>query len=172
MERRQILDYLARLHAEVDRLAAELAAPLPLRCGLGCCDCCVDELTVFEVEAARIREQHASLLAEAEPGVVGRCAFLDDEGACRVYAERPYVCRSQGLPLRWVEEESAEPAAEYRDICPLNEAVDPAALEPEQCWTLGPVEERLSLLQRLFAEQAGSDPGARVGLRGLFARTR
>ena len=105
----EILDDLAGLHEDVDR-AVEPLTELHrdrLQCRRGCADCCVDELTVFAVEAERIRRAHAVLLAEGEPAPVGRCAFLDAESACRVYDVRPYVCRTQGLPLRWLDDESA-----------------------------------------------------------------
>src|SRR5262245_46152814 len=94
---------LRALHDEVDARAAALAQRHAgrLRCGRGCSACCVDELTVFEVEAERIRRAHTDLLVSGEPHAAGACAFLDAHGACRIYADRPYVCRTQGLPLRW-----------------------------------------------------------------------
>ena len=92
------------------------------------------------------------------------CAFLDAEGACRIYADRPYVCRTQGLPLRWIEEDFDE-TIEYRDICPLNAAGEPVEdLEAADCWTIGPFEEELSMIQ------AGTGDSARVPLRDLFTK--
>lgn len=133
-----------------------------LQCRRGCAACCVDEITVFAVEAARIRARAAAVLREA-PHAPGACAFLDDTGACRIYAHRPYVCRTQGLPLRWLEPEAA---LEHRDVCPLNEPGGPPieSLAADDCWELGPVEGRLAALQ------AARTPGAlpRVRLRGLF----
>jgi uncharacterized protein len=159
------------LHDEVDARAAALARlhAARLRCGRGCAQCCVDDLTVFEVEAERIRRAHVDLLVSGEPHAPGACAFLDAEGACRIYADRPYVCRTQGLPLRWLTEDAQGEVVEQRDICPLNEAGEPIeALRDNDCWTLGPFEQRLAALQ---AEQDG---GAlrRVPLRSLFRRTR
>lgn len=159
---------LVRLHDEVERDAARLAQRHRerLQCRRGCIDCCVDELTVFEVEAERIRRGAARLLAEGTPHPSGACAFLGRDGACRIYGERPYVCRTQGLPLRWIEERSAGVAVELRDICPLNEegpAVE--SLDEDDCWTLGPVEGRLAALQQRFAGDLG-----RVRLRDLFRR--
>lgn len=154
------------LHDEVDRGAKKLHVlhAARLHCQRGCSSCCVDDITVFEVEAARIRDHHALLLAEGIPHAEGACAFLDPDGACRVYEERPYVCRTQGLPLRWVEDD-----VEFRDICPLNESADETdALEllpSDACWTLGPAEERLSTL-----ELASGVPRERVPLRSMFAR--
>ena len=76
------------------------------------------------------------------------------------------MCRTQGLPLRWIDELEDGSPAELRDICPLNdEGVPIEALDAEDCWTLGPVEERLARLQA-----ATGEPGRRVALRGLFGR--
>ncbi len=169
-------DSVAALHAEVDVEAARLQAlhGARLRCARGCTGCCADDLTVSAPEAAHIRAQHARLLAEARPHAPGACAFLDGEGACRIYAARPYVCRTQGLPLRWIDEDAeGEEAVEYRDICPLNEAGTPLeALTPDACWTLGPAEERLATLglRGPAGERGAEEPGARVALRALFAR--
>lgn len=156
-----------RLHAEVDRLAVLVRAAVQRRsrCGLGCTGCCEDDLTVFEVEAEPILRFHAQVLA-SEPAPAGGCAFLGPEGACRIYQDRPYVCRTQGLPLRWLDEDEDGTVSEYRDICLLNDdASSPLeALPPEACWTLGPAETRLRELQ------AARDGGElrRVPLRDLF----
>jgi Fe-S-cluster containining protein len=145
------------LHEEVDRRAAALAArhAAKMACARGCSGCCVDDLTVFEVEAERIRGAAASLLAEAAPHPPGRCAFLGSEGECRIYAARPYVCRTQGLPLRWLDDDAQ---VEYRDICELND-VAVEELASEECWTVGETEERLARMQR---------DGKRVALRALW----
>jgi hypothetical protein len=157
------------LHDEVDRAAAALAERhrARLRCGRGCHACCVDGITVFEVEAERIRRAHPELLRSGQPHAAGACAFLGDAGECRVYEDRPYVCRTQGLPLRWLDTEPAEAPVERRDICPLNEAGAPLeSLPAEDCWTLGPVEARLRRLQ----ERVDGGSTRRVALRDLFER--
>ncbi len=161
------LGALMELYAEVDRLADRLRAlhGARLRCERGCHTCCVDGVTVFAVEAENIRRHHAERLAQASPHPEGGCAFLDDAGACRIYQHRPYVCRTQGLPLRWIERRSDGDAVELRDICPLNEAGDPVeTLPPDACWTIGPFEGRLAALQSVL------DGGrlCRVPLRSLF----
>ena len=138
-----------------------------LRCSRGCCSCCVDEITVFEVEALFIRSRCADLLREGAPHPEGACAFLDSQGDCRIYDSRPYVCRTQGLPLRWIDETPDGDIVEMRDICPLNDPGPPVEELPEEaCWTIGPVEELLARLQ------AALDGGKlqRVCLRTLFAR--
>ena len=158
----EALANLIALHEEVDHQAAalqELHADR-LQCRRGCASCCVDDLSVFEVEAVRIRIACADVLAEAPHGP-GGCAFLDAEGACRIYDHRPYVCRTQGLPLRWADPD--QPGIERRDICPLNEAGAPVETLPAgACWELGPVEARLA------AMDGRGGPRARVRLRDLF----
>jgi hypothetical protein len=135
-----------------------------LQCRRGCSACCVDDLTVFEIEATRIRHAFPELLANGEPRAPGACAFLDEHGACRVYAARPYVCRTQGLPLRWIDDDDDGALVERRDICELNDP-GPALVElkAEQCWTIGPAEAKLATLQ----QQHFGDL-ERVGLRALF----
>ena len=166
LSRREIATALAALHDDVDHRAKHLHLihRNRLHCGRGCAGCCVDELTVFAVEADKIRAHSPDLLARGDPHAPGACAFLDDNGACRIYEVRPYVCRTQGLPLRWVEDD-----IEYRDICPLNESTVAAealeALPSAQCWTLGPVEQQLAALQL-----GASTHAERVSLRGMFVR--
>ena len=163
------IDTIVALHADVARATRhlEMLHAERLHCRQGCTSCCVDDLTVFEVEAAHIREHHAGLLASGAPHPEGACAFLDGEGACRIYEERPYVCRTQGLPLRWIEERNGL-EEELRDICPLNDAGEPIEeIRGEDCWTLGPTEERLARLE--LAERVGT---SRSRLRDLFTASR
>lgn len=158
---------LTALHLEVHGRAQALAAQHGerLQCKKGCSSCCVDDLTVFEVEAERIRRAYPQVLAHQAAHPPGGCAFLDSAGACRVYEARPYVCRTQGLPLRWSDED--EPEAEFRDICHLNEPHGPPLVElpEEQCWTLGDYEGQLATLQVRW-----TGAPQRVGLRELFGR--
>ena len=184
------LDALRAFHAEVDAAAAALASrhAARLTCRRGCSACCLDELTVFEVEAARILREAPEVLAGA-PHPPGACACLDAQGGCRIYAQRPYVCRTQGLPLVAFRElaspgeaaDAGRPAApstgaaapdddfevvEQRDICPLNAAGEPLdTLDLDELWVLGPHELRLARIQQEFS----GGPLTRVPLRSLFA---
>lgn len=154
--------WVSRFHAAVDEAArpVERANAERLTCAAGCADCCVDGLTVFAIEADEIARHHAAVLEEA-PHPEGGCAFLDAAKRCRIYEHRPYVCRTQGLPLRWLEEdEETDEVFEARDICPRNEEGPPLEeLPAEECWSIGPFEERLARRQ---------NDGARVSLRSLF----
>jgi len=156
---------LKELYQQVDLSASKLEErhQQRLMCKRGCSQCCVDELTVFAIEADHIR-LHSSEILEQEPRAAGMCAFLDKEGACRIYDSRPYVCRTQGLPLRWLEEDDFE-TIEYRDICPLNDEGEPLEDLPEEAfWTLGEAEGQLAELQH----EHGRGKMTRVPLRNLF----
>ena len=116
--------------------------------------------TNFFPSFQRIRQHNIALLEKGAPHPPGGCAFLSPEGACRVYGDRPYVCRTQGLPLRWIDGDE-----EHRDICELNLAGVPlVSLPADHCWPIGPVESKLQELQA--AMSAGDTP--RVRLRDLF----
>lgn len=158
-----------QLHKMIDELTAPLHKrhQARLNCARGCHSCCVDELTVFSVEAEHIRRTHAALLESAAPHAEGLCAFLDEQGACRIYEVRPYVCRTQGLPLRWIELEGDDEYVELRDICPLNlEGESLELLHKDDLWAIGPVEAKLQEFERAFVGAAA--PLARVSLRSLF----
>jgi N-acetylglutamate synthase-like GNAT family acetyltransferase len=128
----------------------------------------MDGITVFEVEARNIEAHYKSLLDHGVPYPEGACPFLDKEGRCRIYMHRPYVCRTQGLPLRWLDETKTGDIVEMRDICPVNET-GPAivTLPTEQCWTIGPFELRLAALQALVS----GNEMRRVLLRSLFIQS-
>ena len=162
---------LEALYQEVDRRASHLRQihGAHLRCGPGCHACCVDGITVFTIEAENIRTHFPELLEKGRPHPEGSCAFLSESGECRIYAVRPYVCRTQGLPLRWIEEDESGGGVEMRDICPLNDRGIPLERLPaDQCWEIGPIEQQLAALQ--FALRA--DRRDRVRLRDLFRRER
>jgi len=164
---RSTLRSLEQFYRDVDRLANQLRAvrSIDFHCGQGCHTCCQDRITVFDVEAENIQCYHADLIARGIPHPEGACAFLDEMGSCRIYSHRPYVCRTQGLPLRWIEEHPGRSPVEKRDICPLNQAGPPLEQLPAaSCWSIGPFEGRLARLQ---ADVSG---GAlhRVPLRELF----
>ena len=169
--------YVAKLHQVVDGLVADLfnRHGSALQCKLGCTDCCTDGLTVLEAEASLIAEHHAELLEHGSPHPVGACAFLDKDGACRIYPNRPYVCRTQGLPLRWLElDASINPPQpiEYRDVCPINAPQLPAlaSLSVADLWSIGPFEHRLAILGAPSEHDSATDapPPKRLPLRALF----
>lgn len=169
-----MVSQIVQLHRAIDTMVQPLEEMNrgALQCTKGCFGCCVDGITVFDAEAQVIRSNHGKLLENGIPHGRGRCAFLNPEGACRIYPQRPYVCRTQGLPLRWFErDKETEEAAEFRDICELNEGVGPLEeLPPEQCWTVGAVEERLAAIDQNVSQSETSRGTTRIALRDLFQR--
>lgn len=125
---------LRALRARVDaHEAAAVARGAGLRCGAGCEACCHVELEVSPLEGALVLDALRSLPEEALRDVHGRlerddgrCVMLDDAGRCAVYADRPLVCRSQGLPLAYspdvvpVEAVRARAGDKVLVWCPLN----------------------------------------------------
>lgn len=90
-------------------------------CKKGCSACCKVDLTIFQIEADRIRTWFNGLSTEekrnlinlwSQPSKEGFCSFLKND-FCTVYEPRPLICRTQGLPL-FVESEK------ILDYCPLN----------------------------------------------------
>jgi hypothetical protein len=161
-----LTNFYQKVNKEVSRLSVIHAARL--KCRYGCRNCCDDALTVFEVEAENIRSRYPELLRQATPHPEGACAFLNEADVCRIYEHRPYVCRTQGLPLRWIEELSEGGIVEKRDICPLNDRGKPVEILPaEECWNIGPFEGELARLQAVFHH----GNLRRVSLRELFNST-
>lgn len=90
-------------------------APVRVGCARGCSACCRQTVLVGEPEAIAVAEHVRSLPADRQHELRQRlaavaqetkdltpaarkarriaCAFLDDDGACAVYAVRPFNCR-------------------------------------------------------------------------------
>jgi uncharacterized protein len=116
-----------RVDAHFD--AALARTPTGFACAAGCDRCCQVRFSVFEVEAAPIRRALAELEI-ADPTLRARvrqqgrdphasaCALLVD-GRCSVYAERPLICRSHGLPIATRDPDDPDGPLTL-DHCPLN----------------------------------------------------
>ena len=172
---------LIQLRAKVDGFFEAVAERRPdeLRCAAGCHACCVPDLSVCAVEAAAVE---AALEGLDAPGLAAlaerseapepreRCVMLDASGRCVIYAARPLVCRSQGLPLRYSpgtlppEAVRAEgPDAEV-SWCPLN--FEEAAPEADDVLDAERVDVMLALVNRSTA----ADPLERHGLLEIALR--
>src|SRR5205085_2454277 len=121
-----------QLIREADQLTAQLSARYGahLVCRAGCSGCCHHHLSVFEVEAAAVREAVAALSTEMRERigqqareVRGRerrgepvaCPLLVND-RCSIYSSRPLICRTQGLPLLIETEDGSQEV----DFCSLN----------------------------------------------------
>jgi Fe-S-cluster containining protein len=157
---------LDELHAKVDAFFARALARHgdDMQCRTGCADCCRVRLTVTSVEAAAIRALVAGwpaarrrALAAAAAAAEDRCAALDEAGRCRIYAARPIVCRSHGVPVRM--RRGQLPVIE---VCPRNFT----RTEPAPDCVLD--QTTLSALTLAIDREAGGD-GARQDLAALLA---
>jgi hypothetical protein len=93
---------LGELTAKIDGFFARVESRHggDMQCQTGCSDCCHTRLTITRVEADAIRALGASVTPNRDPAV---CAALDAHGRCQIYAARPVVCRSHGVPIRMRE---------------------------------------------------------------------
>jgi len=87
------------------------------------CDACCRHLSLFWVEGVALAQALESLPEPVterirerarQSSADGPCPLLDD-GACLLYAARPIICRTHGLPLL-----AGEGAARRIDYCPEN----------------------------------------------------
>jgi len=160
---------LDELHAKVDAFFARVEARHgdDMQCRTGCSDCCHVRLTVTGAEAAGIRALVTAWPTErrralAEAGSPAACAALDAAGRCRIYAARPIVCRSHGVPIRMSRASRASGALPVIEACSRNFT----RTEPAPDCILD--QETLSMLTLVLDREAGGD-GARVDLAALLA---
>ncbi len=152
-----------------------------MACRSGCSACCRVQLTVCDVEAALVREGLAMLDADARTRLDARldaegaaCVFLEGDGRCAVYASRPLVCRTQGLPLRYptgtlpVEATLARGRGTGEPItwCPLN--FTQASPGADDVLDAARVDAMLALSNR----EAGGHPERRTALADLAREER
>ena len=109
-----------RLDALGQRIEAEFRAQIACRRG---CDACCRHLSLFWVEGVALAQ---ALDAQAESAADrirerarrattdGPCPLLE-AGACLLYAARPIICRTHGLPIL-----AGEGEARRIDYCPEN----------------------------------------------------
>jgi len=137
-----------------------------MQCATGCSDCCHVRLTITAVEAAAIRAHVAAWPADqrrnlADHGPADRCAALDAAGRCRVYAARPLVCRSHGVPIRL---RGALPVVQ---ACHRNFTY--TAPDPDCVLDQATLSATLYAVDAAEAAAAGGDPGPRIDLAALLA---
>lgn len=130
-------------------------------CRRGCDACCQTERTVSDVEFGALAQAVAALPA-AERARLGEgpgCPLLVD-GACGVYADRPLICRSHGLPLVMDGQ---------LDVCPLNfEDAPLTALPLDQVLNVDSVTAVLVAVNALYCKEQDGEPERRRGVGELL----
>lgn len=173
---------LLNLHTKVDQFFSKVADKFPeeMVCRKGCSGCCRQSLSLTGVEMARVVAAVLRLAPEAQARLRTRlksgamddlgqvaddfCPLLEDD-LCVVYADRPLICRSHGVPIRVVDDRGSI----VRDVCPLNfagelELVDVA---DEYVLDVERVNQILGVIQHLAAD-AGEVPSERLSLRSVL----
>lgn len=75
-----------------------------MECRLGCSFCCMD-YSIFPVEFYAILSKVKETEIRFNPSVSpDECVFLVNN-SCMIYASRPVICRTHGLPLLYTNEE-------------------------------------------------------------------
>lgn len=174
-----------KLRNEVDRLAERLTERYTnhLVCRPGCSACCRHHLSVFKVEAdilreaigrlpedmrQRIRRQSEDVDRLEVLGEPVSCPLLVDD-RCSVYESRPLICRTQGLPLLFENEEDEQEV----DFCPLN-FNSPGAIDDLNQDSLVPLDAinlKLALVNVQHCIEAGVEKG-KIGDRIKLSQVR
>ncbi len=147
-----------------------------LACRVGCSDCCQRDLALFPVEVDLLVAAAQELPENVRRGVLQRarralhdseapCPLLDQRGKCLVYANRPMICRSHGLPLL-ITFPGKEPSL---SVCPLN-------FQQVRTFTSGcvldlaPVNQILSTINHLWCTHQEMNPKRLSVSRSLVER--
>lgn len=106
-------DFFARVQAEHGE---------KMRCGSGCTDCCHQDLSLLTVEALAVRVALDRLDRPLQARIARQgnspCALLVD-GLCAIYQDRPLICRTHGLPIRYAGSEGGQ-GPSLPVVCALN----------------------------------------------------
>ena len=125
-------------------------------CRKGCDICCQRRFSVFSVEAHWIARAYRKLPARTQHLVrepKAHCSFLVDH-ACSIYADRPIICRTYGLPSAT----SADDGRSGVSWCELNftELLPDFEFAPDGVLDVDTLNVKLAAVNRLFMEEAGS----------------
>ena len=126
-----------------------------IACRAGCAGCC-RHLSLFPVEACNVALAIARLpdtqqrIALAQAGDDDRCPLLQAE-RCLIYAHRPIICRTHGLPLLIQEQDT-----QRIDYCPENfHGID--TLPGTSIINLELLNRSLTAINALFVNESGFD---------------
>lgn len=141
------IEHYYALRQQLDELCSDLSAIHSghMNCRQGCDQCCMD-FSIFPVEFYAIKAEAADLLHNGIRGLsTDKCPFLS-EGSCIIYNSRPIICRTQGLPLLFMNDENWELSA-----CELNfTSFDPEGFSPENTFPLDRFNSSLYLINQAF----------------------
>ncbi|HEY8039870.1 MAG TPA: YkgJ family cysteine cluster protein [Polyangiaceae bacterium] len=168
-------DRYRELVGRVDAFFARVRARHPgeLACASGCDSCCHVRPGVTGVEADVVRAflsalappDRDRLVARARGARGDRCAALDEAGRCAIYAARPLVCRSHGLPIRTRDARSLPVVSS----CHLNfVARGPAAADADCILDQETLSTVLFAIDAARAGESGAAAGGREDLAAVI----
>lgn len=157
--------------------AAQAREGAAITCHAGCSDCC-RRFSVTGLEAGVIREgltalpdaRRDELAARAHDATTDVCPALDEDGRCAIYAHRPVICRTHGLPIRFTEQRAGR-SLPMLDACPKNfVGRDLAEVSPASVMDQTTLSTIVGALDAADADEAGRPRGLRVGIVELLRR--
>ncbi len=116
-------------------------------CAPGCSSCC-KQFSVLPLEAALITGSASVSLQSPRSGEL--CSQLIDNH-CSIYPQRPLICRTQGLPIGYIDEEREQIEV---SACPLNFPEDHLFDLPDLL-LLDSFNSRLAALNSAYCQAAG-----------------
>jgi len=152
-----------QLRTRVDRFVESVFARYSeqIACCPGCRQCCCGGLTLVLVEAVilgkalGIEVERVHLQAGQPPlREDGRCVLLDGDNRCMIYQNRPLICRTQGMPLKYPDAEVS--------VCDLNFV----GLEPHHSavFDMDSLETALFAANLDYCQHMGLHPMSRVAI--------
>jgi ABC-type amino acid transport substrate-binding protein len=125
----------------------------------------IEAAAVADLARALPDDARRRLAARAARPAPDRCPALEPDGGCAIYAARPLVCRSHGLPIR-LRDGRGLPVVES---CPLNWRAGAANAPPAAILDQETLSTVLLALDAAHAAAQGRPAGARVDLAALLA---
>lgn len=162
--RQGYLHLVGEIDTEIERISAGQLKNL-IQCRPGCFECCVN-FSVFPLEAALLSEE----MHEIGELIVNKddlCRCLKDT-CCSIYPIRPIICRTQGIPLGYIDELSGSVEI---SAC-QNNFSDSYQFQKYEILFMDDFNQRLAELNIQYCQEMKLEPFNRVPICGLLPATR
>jgi len=116
-------------------------------CTKGCTSCCISDLTVCSIEAHYMKMEISNKTFNEN---LNDCIFLINN-ECSIYEHRPIVCRTQGLPLLYDNEDEENNEKEL-SICEKNFCEN---ILPETILDMEKINTALIMINKMFENEQG-----------------
>ncbi|MFZ5428971.1 MAG: YkgJ family cysteine cluster protein [Bacteroidota bacterium] len=146
-DKKEIFEKYRKLTDKTDRLTESLEKVhrQHMQCRLGCSFCCMD-YSLFPVEFYAIADQLKAEEIRINPEAKSdECIFLVNN-ACTIYAFRPMICRTHGLPLLYTNEDGEWELS----ACELNFTEFEEEFHSENAFPQDKFNSRLFMLNKEF----------------------